>query len=50
MPLRPEQAREVGEYLRAAGPGHPWEGVRIASAWGSRDVLGAVLIRPELVA
>ncbi len=50
VPLRPEQARVVGEYLRSADPGHPWEGVRFSSAWGSRDVLDAVLIRPELVA
>ncbi|MGW0367284.1 hypothetical protein [Streptomyces sp. NPDC002990] len=50
VPLRPEQARQVVEYLAAAGPGHPWEGVRFAAAWGSRDVLDAVLVRPELVA
>ncbi|MGW7455275.1 ATP-dependent DNA ligase [Streptomyces sp. NPDC054787] len=50
IPLRPEQARQVGEHLAAAAPGHPWEGVRFASAWGSRDVLDVVLVRPELVA
>ncbi|UQX04746.1 ATP-dependent DNA ligase [Streptomyces sp. RerS4] len=50
VPLRPEQARQVGERLAAAGPGHPWEGVRFASAWGSRDVLDVTLVRPDLVA
>ncbi|WP_251064895.1 ATP-dependent DNA ligase [Streptomyces sp. ISL-44] len=48
--LRPDAARQVAEHLAAAGPGHPWEGVRFAAAWGSRDVLDAVLVRPELVA
>ncbi|MFF5808670.1 hypothetical protein [Streptomyces sp. NPDC012746] len=50
VPLRPEQSRRVGERLVAAEPGHPWTGVRFASSWGSRDVLDAVLVRPELVA
>ncbi|MGW7458445.1 ATP-dependent DNA ligase [Streptomyces sp. NPDC054797] len=49
VPLRPEQARQVGEHLAATDPGHPWERVRFASAWGSRDVLDVVLVRPELV-
>lgn len=40
----------MGEHLVAASPGHPWEGVRFASTWGSRDVLDVVLVRPELVA
>ncbi|MDK9496178.1 hypothetical protein QEZ40_000522 [Streptomyces katrae] len=48
--LRPDQARQVAEYLTAAGSGHPWTGVRFAAAWGSRDVLDAVLVRPEVVA
>ncbi|MFD6888092.1 hypothetical protein [Streptomyces sp. NPDC059957] len=48
--LRPEQARQVAEHLTAADPGHPWTGVRFAAAWGSRDVLDAVLVRPEMVA
>ncbi|MFD0355256.1 hypothetical protein ACFVHW_16190 [Streptomyces sp. NPDC127110] len=48
--LRPEQARQVGEHLTVVGPGHPWTGVRFAAAWGSRDVLDAVLVRPEAVA
>jgi ATP-dependent DNA ligase len=50
VPLRPDAAQQVGEHLAAAGPEHPWTGVRFASAWGSRDVLDAVLVRPELVA
>ncbi|MFE2879205.1 ATP-dependent DNA ligase [Streptomyces roseus] len=48
--LRPEQARQVAEHLAAAEPGHPWAGVRFAASWGSRDVLDAVLVRPEAVA
>ncbi|MFJ5811715.1 hypothetical protein [Streptomyces sp. NPDC093093] len=31
-------------------PGHPWTGVRFASAWRARDVLDAALIRLDLVA
>ncbi|MBT2453159.1 ATP-dependent DNA ligase [Streptomyces sp. ISL-43] len=37
--LRPDAARRVAEHLAAAGPGHPWTGVRFAASWGSRDVL-----------
>lgn len=48
--LCPDQARQVAGYLTAADPGHPWTGVRFAAAWGSRDVLDAVLVRPDLVA
>ncbi|MFD6876934.1 MULTISPECIES: ATP-dependent DNA ligase [unclassified Streptomyces] len=48
--LRPDQARQVAEHLTAAGPGHPWAGVRFAAAWGTRDVLDAVLVRPEMIA
>ena len=50
VPLRPDQARQVAEHLTPAAPGHPWTGVRIASTRGSRDVLDAVLVRPEQVA
>ncbi|MGW6691891.1 hypothetical protein [Streptomyces sp. NPDC054961] len=46
--LRPDAARQAAEHLAEAGPG-PWEGVRFA-AWGPRDVLDAVLVRPDLVA
>ncbi|MFE2164005.1 hypothetical protein ACFXB3_02860 [Streptomyces sp. NPDC059447] len=48
--MRLDQARQVAEHLAAADPGHPWTGVRFAVSWGSRDVLDAVLVRPELVA
>ncbi|MFI5831367.1 hypothetical protein ACIA6C_29615 [Streptomyces sp. NPDC051578] len=48
--LRPEQARQVAEHLVAAGLGHPWEGVSFAASWGSRGVLGATLVRPDVVA
>ncbi|MCY0927903.1 DUF4259 domain-containing protein [Streptomyces sp. H27-H1] len=48
--LRPDAACEVAEHLAAAGPGHPWEGVRFAASCGSRDVLDATLVRPDLVA
>ncbi|MFJ5811712.1 RNA ligase family protein [Streptomyces sp. NPDC093093] len=50
VPLRPDASRLVGEHLAAAAPGHPWTGVRFAAAWGSRDVLDATLVRPDLVA
>ncbi|MFD4923009.1 ATP-dependent DNA ligase [Streptomyces goshikiensis] len=50
VPLRPEQARQVAEHLAPAGSGHPWTGVKFAAAWGSRDVLDAILVRPDLVA
>ncbi|UUU37689.1 ATP-dependent DNA ligase [Streptomyces sp. NBC_00162] len=50
VPLRPEVSRQVGEHLAAAGPGHPFEGVRFTSTWGSRDVLDVRLVRPDLVA
>ncbi|MGW7064767.1 ATP-dependent DNA ligase [Streptomyces sp. NPDC054904] len=50
VPLRPEVSRQVGEHLTAAGPGHPFEGVRFAAAWGSRDALDVTLVRPDLVA
>ncbi|MFD3870254.1 ATP-dependent DNA ligase [Streptomyces sp. NPDC058623] len=42
--LHPEQARQVAEHLAPAGSGHPWEGVRFAAAWGSRDTLDATLV------
>ncbi|MFD9458842.1 hypothetical protein ACFWBC_37935 [Streptomyces sp. NPDC059985] len=47
--LGPVQVRQVAEHLTPTDTGHPWTGVRFASAWGSRDVLDAVLVRPELV-
>ncbi|MFD7554603.1 ATP-dependent DNA ligase [Streptomyces sp. NPDC059835] len=50
VPLRRDQARQVAEHLTAADPSHPWTGVRFAVSWESRDVLDAILVRPELVA
>ncbi|OEJ21172.1 hypothetical protein AR457_41480 [Streptomyces agglomeratus] len=47
--LRPDAAREAGEHLAAAEPGHPWMGARFALTWVSCDVLDAILVRPELV-
>ncbi|MGW1769393.1 ATP-dependent DNA ligase [Streptomyces sp. NPDC002073] len=47
--LRPAVAAQVGEHLTAAGPGHPWEGVSFAASWRSRDVLDALLVRPDRV-
>ncbi|WP_369779909.1 ATP-dependent DNA ligase [Streptomyces sp. R33] len=49
-PLRAEMARLVGGNVTAADTGHPWEGRRFASAWGSRDTLEVTLVHPELVA
>ncbi|WP_438309469.1 protein kinase domain-containing protein [Streptomyces sp. HUAS TT3] len=42
--------RQPPLHLTAAGPEHPWTGVKFSSAWGSREVLDAVLVRPDLVA
>ncbi|MEU9083425.1 ATP-dependent DNA ligase [Streptomyces sp. NPDC048357] len=50
VPLRPDAAQQVAEHLTAAGPEHPWTGVKFSSAWGSREALDAVLVRPDLVA
>ncbi|MFD7094088.1 ATP-dependent DNA ligase [Streptomyces xanthophaeus] len=49
-PLRTELARLVGGNVTAADAGHPWEGWRFASTWGSRDFLKVTLVRPDLVA
>ncbi|MFJ9703366.1 ATP-dependent DNA ligase [Streptomyces fradiae] len=49
-PLRPDAARDLAERLTPAGPGHPWEGVRFMTSWGSRAPLDVVLVEPELVA
>ncbi|MFD8294384.1 hypothetical protein ACFV2B_40040 [Streptomyces lavendulae] len=48
--LRPEQARQVAGHLAPADPGHPWEGMKFAAAWGSREALDVALVRPGLVA
>ncbi|WP_331756393.1 ATP-dependent DNA ligase [Streptomyces sp. NBC_01568] len=50
VPLRPDAAQQVAEHLTADGPEHPWTGVKFSSAWGSREALDAVLVRPDLVA
>ncbi|MEU6594429.1 ATP-dependent DNA ligase [Streptomyces sp. NPDC046881] len=50
-PLRPETARHLAAVgLTAAGPGHPWEGVRFTASWGSRTPLNVLLVEPSLVA
>ncbi|MET8609736.1 ATP-dependent DNA ligase [Streptomyces misionensis] len=49
-PLRPAAAQQLAEHLAPAAPGHPWEGVRFTSSWGSRTPLDVTLVRPELVA
>ena len=49
-PLKQDAARLLAEHLTAAGPEHPWTGVRFAAAWGSREPLNPVLVVPELVA
>ncbi|OAL15989.1 ATP-dependent DNA ligase [Streptomyces noursei] len=49
-PLRPDAARDLADRLTPAGPGHPWEGVRFTTSWGSRTPLDVVLVEPELVA
>ncbi|WP_420077961.1 hypothetical protein ACN6AT_00435 [Streptomyces sp. JL4002] len=50
VPLRQEQARQISEHLAPADTGHPWERVRFASSWGSRDTLDTILVHPDLVA
>ncbi|MFD3875648.1 ATP-dependent DNA ligase [Streptomyces sp. NPDC058623] len=51
VPLHPEPARLVGANLIPADPTeHPWERLRFASAWDSRDVLDVTLVRPEMIA
>jgi ATP-dependent DNA ligase len=49
-PLRPDAARDLAQRLTPAGHGHPWEGVRFTTSWGSRTPLDVVLVEPELVA
>ncbi|MFD9303200.1 ATP-dependent DNA ligase [Streptomyces sp. NPDC060048] len=49
VPLRPDAARRLAEYLTLAGPGHPWTGATFSSAWGTRDVLDTTLVEPDLV-
>ncbi|MEV5341976.1 hypothetical protein AB0K93_26340 [Streptomyces sp. NPDC052676] len=49
-PLRPDAAGQLSEQLAPAAPGHPWEGVRFTTSWGSRAPLDVVLGQPTLVA
>ncbi|WP_327419635.1 ATP-dependent DNA ligase [Streptomyces sp. NBC_01233] len=48
--LRPDAARDLAERLTLAWPGHPWEGVRFTTSWGSRTPLEVVLVDPTQVA
>ncbi|MER6684625.1 ATP-dependent DNA ligase [Streptomyces olivaceoviridis] len=48
--VAPGAARQLAEQLTPAGPGHPWEGVRFTSSWGSRTPLDVVLVTADLVA
>ncbi|MEV5864302.1 ATP-dependent DNA ligase [Streptomyces sp. NPDC052071] len=50
VPLKPAQARDLAEHLTAAGPEHPWTGVRFTASWTSRTPLEPVLVAPVLVA
>ncbi|MFF6937639.1 ATP-dependent DNA ligase [Streptomyces sp. NPDC008312] len=50
VPLKPGPARDVADRLTAAGPGHPWTGVRFTASWTSRTPLDPVLVDPVLVA
>ncbi|WP_242534407.1 ATP-dependent DNA ligase (plasmid) [Streptomyces albidoflavus] len=49
-PLSAAARREVGALLTAAGPEHPWSGVRFSAAWGSRAALRHTPVEPLLVA
>ncbi|MFE0062646.1 ATP-dependent DNA ligase [Streptomyces sp. NPDC059003] len=48
-PLPRAAARQLGALLRPAGSGHPWEGVRFSSGWGSRAALDVRPVEPETV-
>ncbi|MCY0932431.1 hypothetical protein OTB20_41080 [Streptomyces sp. H27-H1] len=48
--LRPDGAREVAEHLAPPAPATRGRVCGSRAAWGSRDVLDAVLVRPDLVA
>ncbi|MEU1409669.1 hypothetical protein ABZ471_47020 [Streptomyces sp. NPDC005728] len=49
-PLHPEAARRFTGQLAPAQPGHPCEGVRFTTSWGSRTPLDVILVQPQLVA
>ncbi|MFE6130084.1 ATP-dependent DNA ligase [Streptomyces sp. NPDC056437] len=40
---------EIGVLLTPADPGHPWWGIRLTVAWGSREPLSFTCVVPELV-
>ncbi len=48
-PLSRAAARQLGAILRPAESGHPWEGVRFSSGWGSRETLVFRPAEPEVV-
>ncbi|MEU9015368.1 hypothetical protein AB0D12_37755 [Streptomyces sp. NPDC048479] len=41
---------DLGHLLTRAGPGHPWQDVRITTQWGSREPLNFTCVAPHLVA
>ncbi|MEW2252292.1 hypothetical protein ACFW6K_22470 [Streptomyces sp. NPDC058733] len=49
-PLRKDAARQLAEHLTPAAPGHPSEGVRFTSSWGSTRRLDVTLVEPGLIA
>ncbi|WP_371606844.1 ATP-dependent DNA ligase (plasmid) [Streptomyces sp. NBC_01213] len=49
-PLKPGPALDLAGHLTAAGPHHPWTGVRFTASWNSRTLLEPVLVAPVLVA
>ncbi|MFH8760594.1 ATP-dependent DNA ligase [Streptomyces atroolivaceus] len=50
VPLKPGPARDLADHLTAAGPDHPWTGVRFTASWNSRTPLEPVLVPAVLVA
>lgn len=48
--VHPDTAQQLAEQLIPARPGHPWEGVRFTTSWGSRTPLDVILVEPDLVA
>ncbi|MGW7276470.1 ATP-dependent DNA ligase [Streptomyces sp. NPDC054864] len=49
-PLGADAVRQLTGKLAAAGPDHPWNGIRFTASWGSRTPLDVVLVEPDLVA
>lgn len=50
VPLTAPVRRQVGALLTAAGPDHPWHGVRFSSGWGIKATLPHTPVEPVLVA